>query len=857
MPTGVRGTADFYKERYGLGDRLAVRLAALLAHKVDLSAAAIECLADSPPLRHVLLHPQLLELAPTLETAKLRSLVLPGEELPAAFVITEAKGWRTIALEEELLAEQGTEGEEAHLPALAARAEVLHPAEIADLFTRRDIAELELILRTSAEPKEKITAIRRLALSPASDREKVALFATALTDRDALVRSEAADALTTLGLAPEVAEAARSLAEGNERQRRFAAQRLGRRFADAGETEMGVLLRIVAGTLRYEPLVEVRRPLIRAVEGACRTVARDPQSIRDLIRVLAAQLRDAAEDLGAEVRRVLLMLGHANPAEVYRSLQQELATIPDRRIRRPLIAVAAELARPKDERGEACRQALGEIAASSDPAVECLQLFNALGRMGEAVVAAVGERLLDAPEAAQGAFVQLLDAVATRPRASRAAKAKIARLFLQALQRGQRAARLAVINALGTVDQAIPASIRRDLAAELLACLPEYANPAIVAAIETTVGKLGAPALQPVLAVLGRGQRPRQRASAARILGDLVPRLSEGDAAEARRAIDEAVRLLDGGFPDRATLARMLGQMCTGPAPDEAALNLVVEVLRGHILDKQVSHAALDGLGRLCLSPRAAPALKVELASFFGRLLDRELPEIEPTSSTHKDEIVYTLGSEVTAYTELVPGIATGLRNIAATSGGVLRERALERLLRAWRDIAAGTLQLGPGNTELLLSALHTLGTLADIDPGQREAIADAVALRRDYLPAYRVLAELVVAAGGAMAGRAAALADELLERVSKDKQLAEGEQAIVLETLVRLATSAALGRGTGELRERVADAVIEADRRELACAADQLARLHDSPAIPARVRRRLADRLAARGGAQAPPRSP
>ena len=42
MPKGVRGTRDFYKERFGLGERLAVRLAALLAHKVDASAAVIE-----------------------------------------------------------------------------------------------------------------------------------------------------------------------------------------------------------------------------------------------------------------------------------------------------------------------------------------------------------------------------------------------------------------------------------------------------------------------------------------------------------------------------------------------------------------------------------------------------------------------------------------------------------------------------------------------------------------------------------------------------------------------------------------------------------------------------------------------
>ncbi len=204
MPIGMRGAKDFYKERFGLSDRLAVRLAALLAYKVDLTAAAIECLRDSEPLQHVLLHPRLFEATKSLDTESLKSLALPGEQLPASFVVCEAGGWKTIALEEELLAEQSEpEAPEApQLPALTQRGQVLHASEIHELFTRRDIAELELTLRTSADPKEKVTAIRRLALSPAADREKMALFASALMDREAEVRSEAAQALASLGLAP-------------------------------------------------------------------------------------------------------------------------------------------------------------------------------------------------------------------------------------------------------------------------------------------------------------------------------------------------------------------------------------------------------------------------------------------------------------------------------------------------------------------------------------------------------------------------------------------------------------------------------------------------------------------------------
>lgn len=861
MPTGMRGTKDFFKERFGLSERLAVRLAALLAHKVDLSAAAIECLRDSAPLQHVILHPQLLECAGELTTERLRAMTLPGEELPAALVVTESKGWRTIALEEELAAEQAeAAAPEAQLPALVPKGELLHPSEIHELFSRRDIAELELVLRTSADPKEKITAIRRLALSPASDREKMALFATALMDREAEVRSEAAQALTVLGLPADLAEDARFLAEGNLRQKQSAAQRIGRRLAECGhaapaprdgeagreglvpeDVQIGVLLRIVAGSLRYEQAVEVRRLLIRALEGACRAVARDPQSCRDLVHVLLTQLRDAAEELGPEVRRVLLLLGKANAEEVYASLQSELASLADPRARRPLVAAVLEFARSPEQRDQAIRQALDEIEASSDPAVECLPLLSALGRMGDQVVEGIAARLLRAPEAAQEAFVRLLDTVGVQRRTSRATRAAIGGLLLDALRHGQRAARLAVINSLVVADPAIPPATRRGIAAELIGSYQEYASPGILAAIEAAVAKLGTPAVPPLLEMAAQGERPRSRVAAVRVLGELASRLAQRESGIVGRAVAVALEQLDGKFPDRAALARALGQMCSGPAADEATVARVAEKLRSLILDKALSHAALDGLGRLCLSPKAAPTLKVELLDFFGRLLERGLPDIQAKSlGKKKDELVYALGSEVAAYTELVPGIITGLRNIAVTSTGIPRQRALDHLVRTWRRIADGELQLGPGNTELLLNALHDIGTLPDIDQAQREEILAAVALRPDYLPTYCVLADILIAAGEAMAPRAAVLAEALLTREATDRHLTNTDHGLLLDALVRLATSAALGRRAGRLRERIVAAVAEAHNREVGSAASLAARLAESPVIPDKLKKRL-----------------
>ena len=723
---------------------------------------------------------------------------------------------------------------------------MLHPSEISELFSRRDIAELELTLRTSADPNEKITALRRLALSPASDREKLALFAHALTDRAAEVRGEAAEALTSLGLAPDVAEDARALAEGNPAQKRFAAQRIGRRILGADDTEMGVLLRIIAGTLRHETAVDVRRLLLGAIEGACEPIARDAASTRDLVRILVGQLRDAVDELGPAVRRVLLALGEHSAAEVHRLVQGDLEAITAPAVRRLLVAVAGDLA-DDEQRPEACRQAVAEIVASSDPAIECLQLANTLGTLGNHTVAAIAERLADAPEPAQVAFVRLLDVLGTRADTPRGTRAEIGRLLLDALRRGRRAARLAVIQSTATMSPGIPARTRAALAAELLATVEEYANPGILDAVEATLARLGAPAVRPLLDALAQADRPRQTACATRVLAALLPRLEPRCTGLAHQAIASALALFESDFPDRDALGRTLGRMCAAPAAPAADVARVAATLRAAILDKAATHGALDGLAHLCLSPVADPSLKVDLADFFVRLLERDLSDIEAVAHGEGDDTVYALDRGVLAYTETVPSIVQGLRHIALGSAGVLRARALDHLLRAWRRVAAGELQLGPGNTGLLLDALHAIGTRPDVEPAQREAIADAVALRRDLFPTYRVLADLYVHAGPAMAQRSAAFAAQLLTLEANSRQLTDTERATLLDALVHLATGADLGHRADPLRERIATIVLEADKRGLEAARPLLDRLLESAAVPAALKSRLATRMAPR----------
>jgi len=181
-----------------------------------------------------------------------------------------------------------------------------------------------------------------------------------------------------------------------------------------------------------------------------------------------------------------------------------------------------------------------------------------------------------------------------------------------------------------------------------------------------------------------------------------------------------------------------------------------------------------------------------------------------------------------------------------------LRHRALAHLLALWRKVARGEEQLGPGNTELLLNAFRTIGTLADTEAPDRAAIVEALALRKDYPPTYAALAEVMVAGGREMSGAARALAEEMLERDATDRQLSDSERLLLLRSLVALATRGRLGRGAKRLRERAVGAALDAQARDVEGAEALLEELARSPGLPARLRARVAARLEASAKARA-----
>ena len=106
MLEGLRPTKADLTARFGLSQRLSVRIGALLASKVELTAAVLEAARPNSPVEAFLLRKEILAEAAELVTSRLQSLAADSK-LELDLVVEEAAGGakRIIGLEEEMAAD--------------------------------------------------------------------------------------------------------------------------------------------------------------------------------------------------------------------------------------------------------------------------------------------------------------------------------------------------------------------------------------------------------------------------------------------------------------------------------------------------------------------------------------------------------------------------------------------------------------------------------------------------------------------------------------------------------------------------------------------------------------------------------
>lgn len=830
MIEGVRLRRDELQQRYGLSSRDATRVQTLLKRGVTLTSAVLERFGRDAEVSKFLRSRRILQASE--DENKLSELATK-----AGLGLTRTgDGMLLIATSEELIRE-----EVALVELRPGR--LIEADELRRVVGKEQLTRLKLIILTSADEKEKITAIRQLALLAGDFRDKGGVLITALSDRSAEVRAEAAQALVSLGLSRDVAECARLLAEGSEKQKEASADRLSTLIEGAGEKEIAVILSVAMGTLRNERYPTIRTRLLRAVKPACRRLSDGPAS--ELLRFIFAEVQDEEPSVLSAVGDVLRELSQALPSLVSRSIIEELPKVGSASLRRFLLGLLDYTEIEESLRARVVELAIREVLNSCEPATQCIRIGNLLANLYEKSVPGLLEGFARGSRLQKIFICQVLDAICHRRQCSGRTKTEVLRHLADALKTAPWTVRVAILEMGLLGDDEIDASVRAEVAKELLFMLHEFNNPTIIERIEAVLSKMGLPAYEPAMEVVKKGVRKRERISAVRVVGRLVARFTDPrvEALRAEEAVAEFLRLLEADFPDKDVLASSLGTVCQSRVVSPTSIQMVMESLRGRLGKTSYPYGILQGLARIGFAPNASLEMRVDVAGLFIELLEEKLPEFETEKSPRGMERTFALGAGVTAYTEMVPTLLEGLKDICLRAESqVLRSKITEFLLKKW-DVSETVVQSwGPGNRRLLLEMLGEVASRAMLDDELRGEVFRALMRKKEFMPALVTLGKIVESNPNSelIAELASELAYYILSEALERSVIPQRDMEVYAEVLGKVACMANIDE---ELREKVVRVLFDALREGSQSALEALRRIGESESVPEQLRQEVRHR--------------
>jgi len=855
MIRAVRGDRNSLIERHHISWKLARRIEALNRRSVGVTRQVLEICRPESPAEMVLLDPEFLGSAETLDDEHLMRIVrsaagIRAGSVPAMCVVRRRKG-RVIALASEVAEPRDTglvpAATGARLPL-----SLLGGTDPAELFSPHDVAKLKLIIVTSTNEDEKVTAIRQLALVPGEPAEKGAVMLTALSDESAKVRSEAAAALVNLGLTPDIAEAARALALGNESQRLLAAQRLYSLFATVAESEVGVLLALLVGSLADEDSAAVREELIGASRAVSGIVSRRKEHAAEMVRLLLDQVRTGIATLRRPLADALAELGNLAPDVVGELCWLELGRVRENSIRRFLLTVMSRIKLPKRLQKEVVVRAMEEILASPRPEEDCLELGSMLCCFPKESIGPMLDAIESASDAAKLYLIRLLDVLAARGEVSNAVVERLGWTFLRLLQVSEKNVRPAILLAESVHSPRLSAELRRELAREMLAGLPSYGSVRMLDAISTSIVRIGEPAIKPLFDLIDSDSKMRERTFAVRMLGNTVAALPKrrGMAAVINNALDETMKRIEDRNAPRSTIAAAMGKMCTNTLVSQRRIRKVADELTARIKNGPDAYGVLEGLGALVLNPATPLQVRLDVIQLFFDLLNSSLPDVETEETLVDEQRVYSFGGDVSAYTEMVPIVLRGLNNaFIGTEKPTIRQRIAAFLLEKWNEISSWETIWGPENLIVLLRVLGSIACHADTPMDTRLDIVDAISKRTNLMSVIETLGSIyrTKPVSKRLGAKARDLAWLLMERhLTKRSLPVEYRQACqmvlgIIGARTSLGSDPLLARRT---RERIVGALFEGLRAGHTAAAGALAALKNCAALPSKVREDVAARL-------------
>lgn len=732
------------------------------------------------------------------------------------------------------------------------------PGAAASLFPPEEIERLRMVALTSARREDKIEALRRIAFSPLVLEEKADLFLGRLADADPDIRIEAAQLLRGLGLDAEIAEAIRELEHGDEDQKLFAIDRMGRRMASGGPLDAGAGLIALVGRLREERAPSVRKQLLGRLEDAASVIARAPARAEELVRLLVTLFASDPINTGPHARRLVARLGAKLPDELRRVLWSECDATSSGHVITFVLQLLSGLPDSRDD--ERLPAAIGEQIAQAkegDPGYRALG--DQLMQMGDAGVEALLAVFSGAKPAQQQYIVRLVADTARFAAISPSVKNRIAELFASLFAGHQREVQMCVMQTQLLTDRDLTDDTRRRLADSYLSHIHLFGFPSDIENVEHTVSRAGLAAVEPLLERLGPRSAGEDRGRAARVLGELArfEGASSKAGTEMRGPLLDILRALqrwslESDFPDKMAVFTAMGKVVSAPAVPVETVELVARNLLERRDAEDLGHRVLEALGYLATSPHVSADRVDQIEGLFRAQLEADLPEIATHESEDEGVSVFSIGQEAEMYTDAIPAAARGLAHVAlGRNAGAARVDSLTRFLLAlWERVAVGELQWGPPGAGALVSALKDIACGERVNVALKIAIVKSFAKKMHQVPPLEALGAIFASEDRSVdLGRLAAAAGVAILRRRVDGRFEEEEREHCLKVLASIIDRSSLDTSTDltkHLREDVVEELFSGVRDAVPGCYELLARLRASAKLPHAFRDGVSRRLAA-----------
>ena len=536
---GVRLGKDELVRTYGISQRLAVRVGALLAKGFEVSGTLLEIAGPGSAIEKLLLHPEMLALADLpagrpAERATVEAIRKLARETGAAsegeLALAESpNGGRVLALEEELLAQEGFREQAESEPTALAHPQpgfggmpVLDRKETSGLFNAEEIARLKLDALAGRDADERVSALRKLVYAPISAHEKGGIYLRALLDSAGPVRSEAMKAIVSLGFNRDMADAIQALFTGQGRARAAALRRIGDLMGRLNPAERKIALAVLLETFRESQLKGPNDPMLELLGEADAVIAESPEIAPEMARVYIQHLLAEPARLGETLRDRLARLAAAAPAAVLDQVWEEIGTVSEPASRALLLALLIESEPDEERRVRLCGIVAEELVRHEPGEVMRQKLGHALVKLGPPAAEALLSRFAAASNPERAALVQFLDAVSVDQPLPPETLNRIAGALLEALKLADPRLRAEILNTRIFAHPQLPLEFRRSAAQALLPLLRSADHPETSDRAAGLLEALGEVAAEGLLEIARKNPNAPEAEVAVRALGRIL-----------------------------------------------------------------------------------------------------------------------------------------------------------------------------------------------------------------------------------------------------------------------------------------------------------------------------------------------